>query len=105
MLDNGYCDLIRATLNTSEEERIRYYADNVNYLTLNAFRYYANDVGYLTLNAFAINTIEKQKPDIFEVLDRLLFPYDPIRDWSEREVKKIDERFKPIEDLIDFSYS
>lgn len=90
MLDNRYCDLIRSTLNTTEEERIRYYADNVN---------------YLTLNSFARNTIEKKKPDIFEVLDRLLFPYDPIRDWSEREVKKINERFKPIENLIDFAYS
>lgn len=90
MLDNRYCDLIRSTLNTTEEERIRYYADNVN---------------YLTLNSFARNTIEKKKPDIFEVLDRILFPYDPIRDWCEREVKKIDERFKPIENLIDFAYS
>ena len=97
MLDNRSCDLIRQTLNTTEEERIRYFADNVNYLTLNI----------LTPNEyrFARNTIEKKKPDIFEVLDRLLFPYDPIRDWSEREVKKIDERFKPIENLIDFAYS
>lgn len=105
MLDNRYCDLMRETLNTTEEERIRYYADNVNYLTLNSFRYYANDVGYLTLNSFARNTIEKQKPDIFEVLDRLLFPCDPIRDWSEREIKKIEENFKPIERLIDFEHS
>ena len=90
MLDNTPYDSIRATLNISEEERLRYFADNVN---------------YLTLNAFARNTIEKKKPDIFEVLDRLLFPYDPIRDWSEREIKKIDESFKPIEDLIDFAYS
>lgn len=97
MLDNGYCDLIRSTLNTTEEERIRYYADNVNYLTLNIFT--PNEY------RFAKNTIEKKKPDIFEVLDRLLFPYDPIRDWSEREVKKIDESFKPIEDLIGFAYS
>lgn len=97
MLDNRHFDLIRETLNTSEEERIQYYADNVNYLTLNIFT--PNEY------RFARNTIEKEKPDIFEVLDRLLFPYDPIRDWSEREVKKIDESFKSIEDLIDFAYS
>lgn len=97
MLNNRSCDLIRSTLNISEEERIRYYADNVNYLTLNIFT--PNEY------RFARNTIEKKNPDIFEVLDRLLFPYDPIRDWSEREVKKIEESFKPIEDLIDFSYS
>lgn len=95
MLDNGYCDLIRSTLNTSEEERTRYFADNVNYLTLNAFT--PNEY-----RSFARNTIEKKNTDIFEVLDRLLFPYDPIRDWSEREIKKIEENFKPIEDLIDF---
>lgn len=105
MLDNTPYDSIRATLNASEEERMRYYSDNIDYLALNAFRYYANDVGYLTLNSFARNTIEKKKPDIFEVLDRLLFPYDPIRDWSEREVKKIEESFKPIERLIDFEHS
>ena len=97
MLDNTPYDSIRATLNISEEERIRYYADNVNYLTLNVFT--PNEY------RFARNIIEKKKPDIFEVLDRLLFPYDPIRDWSEREVKKIEENFKPIEDLIDFAYS
>ena len=97
MLDNRPCDLIRSTLNISEKERIRYFTDNVNYLTLNVFT--PNEY------CFARNTIEKKKPDIFEVLDRILFPYDPIRDWCEREVKKIDERFKPIENLIDFAYS
>lgn len=97
MLNNRSYDLIRSTLNTSEEERTRYFADNVNYLTLNSFT--PNEY------RFARNTIEKKKPDIFEVLDRLLFPCDPIRDWSEREVKKIEESFKPIENLIDFAYS
>ena len=61
MLNNRYYDLIRSTLNTSEEERTRYFADNVNYLTLNSFRYYANDIDYLTLNTFARNTIERKK--------------------------------------------
>lgn len=97
MLDNRYCDLIRSTLNTTEEERIRYYADNVNYLTLNSFT--PNE--YRTV----LPETQKKKPDIFEVLDRLLFPCNPIRDWGEREVKKIDESFKPIEHLIDFAYS
>lgn len=97
MLNNRHYNLIRSTVNISEEERIRYFADNVNYLTLNVFT--PNEY------RFARNTIEKQKPDIFEVLDRLLFPCDPIRDWSEREVKKIEESFKTIEDLIDSAYS
>ena len=92
MFNNRYCDLIRSTLNISEEERTRYFADNVNYLTLNI----------LTPNEyrFARNTIEKQKPDIFEVLDRLLFPCDPIRDWTNREVEKINERFRKVESLL-----
>lgn len=97
MLNNRYYDLIRSTLNTSEEERTRYFADNVNYLTLNTFT--PNE--YRTV----LPETQKKKSDIFEVLDRLLFPYDPIRDWSEREVKKIEESFKPIERLIDFAYS
>lgn len=100
MLDNTPYDSIRATLNISEEERTRYFADNVNYLTLNSFRYYANDVDYLTLNTFARNTIEKKKPDIFEAMNLLIFPYDPIRDWTNREIEKINERFRKVESLL-----
>lgn len=46
----------------------------------------------------------KSKIDIFEAMNLLIFPYDPIRDYTKREVEKINERFKPIEDLIDFAY-
>lgn len=46
----------------------------------------------------------KSKIDIFEAMNLLIFPYDPIRDYTKREIEKINERFKPIEDLIDFAY-
>ena len=100
MLDNRSCDLIRATLNTSEEEQIRFYA-------LAHFSYYADNINYLALNTFtpneyrfARNTIEKKKPDIFEAMNLLIFPYDPIRDYTKREVEKINERFRKVESLL-----
>lgn len=100
MLDNRPCDLIRETLNASEEEQIRFYA-------LAHFSYYADNINYLALNTFtpneyrfARNTIEKKKPDIFEAMNLLIFPYDPIRDYTKREVEKINERFRKVESLL-----
>lgn len=30
----------------------------------------------------------------------LIFPYDPIRDYTKREVEKINERFRKVESLL-----
>lgn len=46
--------------------------------------------------------LNKSKIDIFEAMNLLIFPYDPIRDYTKREVEKINERFKPIEDLCKY---
>ena len=42
----------------------------------------------------------KPKIDIFEAMDLLIFPYDPIRDYTKREVEKINERFRKVESLL-----
>lgn len=42
----------------------------------------------------------KPKIDIFEAMNLLIFPYDPIRDYTKREVKKINERFRKVESLL-----
>lgn len=42
----------------------------------------------------------KSKIDIFEAMNMLIFPYDPIRDYTKREVEKINERFRKVESLL-----
>lgn len=42
----------------------------------------------------------KPKIDIFEAMNLLIFPYDPIRDYTKREVEKINERFRKVESLL-----
>lgn len=42
----------------------------------------------------------KSKIDIFEAMNLLIFPYDPIRDYTKREVEKINERFRKVESLL-----
>lgn len=35
-------------------------------------------------------------PSLVERLDKVIFPEDPIRDWTERQVKAIDEHFDKL---------
>lgn len=51
-----------------------------------------------------INQIEykeekKEKRLTIEELDLLLFPDNPIREWSEKEIKKIEEKYKWVEKI------
>lgn len=45
-------------------------------------------------------TQKTTKVDIFETLNLLIFPYDPIRDWTKKKVTEINERFKPLEKAL-----
>lgn len=47
-----------------------------------------------------IRSERKNKIDIFEAMNLLIFPYDPIRDYTKREVEKINERFRKVESLL-----
>lgn len=42
---------------------------------------------------------KKEKRLTIEELDLLLFPDNPIRDWIEKEVKRIEEKYKWIEEI------
>ena len=61
---------------------------------------YCSNNDPMTIESFDKNVCEKPKPDIFEVINLLVFPEDPIRDWVKKEVNKINERFKPIETAL-----
>ena len=58
--------------------------------------YYANNLPVYELERCPKTT----KVDIFETLNLLIFPYDPIRDWTKKKVTEINERFKPLEKAL-----
>ena len=64
-----------------------------SYLTLQAVPYYG-------LNKECVNVYgkPKKKLTIYD-LDRIIFPFDPIKDWVEKEVKRIDEKYAWAEEL------
>lgn len=37
-----------------------------------------------------------KRQSLVERLDKVIFPEDPIRDWTERQVKAIDEHFNKL---------
>lgn len=41
----------------------------------------------------------KKKLDIY-ALDRVLFPYDPIRDYIERQVSSIEQRYNWLDEYL-----
>lgn len=64
-----------------------------------------NKINYCyCVNDFPAYTLEDcpkaTKVDIFETLNLLIFPYDPIRDWTKKKVTEINERFKPLEKAL-----
>lgn len=60
--------------------------------------YYYTD----NLPVYALEDCPKStKVDIFETLNLLIFPYDPIRDWTKKKVTEINERFKPLEKALE----
>ena len=58
--------------------------------------YYADNLPVYELERCPKTT----KVDIFETLNLLIFPYDPIRDWTKKKVTEINERFKPLEKAL-----
>ena len=45
-------------------------------------------------------SVERNRVDLFELLDRLYFPDDPIREWTKRKVQEINDRYKEVESLL-----
>ena len=75
-------------------------ANEIRSSMCNVTQYYADNIPYYGL--YNSRTIEKpsKKIDIFEAMNLLIFPYDPIRDYTKREVEKINERFRKVESLL-----
>lgn len=59
--------------------------------------YYADNVPYYGLNEdYVVETPKKKKLTIYD-LARLVFPDDPIRDYVEKKVAEIEERYRWID--------
>lgn len=72
---------------------------NPNYMSM-APIYAPNCFCYSALNR-NISQIEykEEKRLTIEELDLLLFPNDPIRDWIKKEIKRIEKKYKWIEEI------
>ena len=57
-------------------------------------------IPYYGLNKEYVNVYgkPKKKLTIYD-LDRLIFPFDPIRDWVEKKVKRINKKYAWAEEL------
>lgn len=61
---------------------------------------------YNPLN-YAMNTVQKTQDgdvkdvDVYTEMDRIIFPENPIREWSLREVDRIQEKYKVIFERYD----
>lgn len=61
--------------------------------------YYADNVPYYGLNEdLVVKTPKKKKLTIYD-LARLIFPDDPIRDYVEKKVAEIEERYRWIDEF------
>lgn len=58
---------------------------------LNDITYYADNIPVVSLNEDTIDQ-PKNKLTIYD-LNRLIFPFDPIRDWVEKKTKEINEKY------------
>ena len=83
-------EINRQMFNCCQEIRSSVAIDKLNYY------YYADNLPVYELEGCPKTT----KVDIFETLNLLIFPYDPIRDWTKKKVTEINERFKPLEKAL-----
>lgn len=52
-----------------------------------------------TCNAIPKKSIPESKKLTIEEMDRILFPVNPIRDWAEREQRKIEEKYRWLKEF------
>lgn len=52
-----------------------------------------------TCNAIPKKLILESKKLTIEEMDRMLFPVNPIRDWAEREQRKIEEKYSWLKEF------
>lgn len=82
------------------DEKVIYSNEELNELLMNCLdniKYYADNAPVLSLNEGSINQ-PKKKLTIYD-LNRFIFPFDPIRDWVEKKIKEINEKYAWTERL------
>ncbi len=97
-------------LQTTLQTQIDRLTNEVNRQTLNCYQEIGSSMEIYKLNycyyadkspVYELEGCPKtSKVDIFETLNLLIFPYDPIRDWTKKKVTEINERFKPLEKAL-----
>lgn len=91
-IDSCYMHLrfqIQSTTNEINRNMLSMFQSNLYSRTANTMA-----VPYYGLNKECVNVYEKPKKKItIYDLDRLIFPFDPIRDWVEKKTKEINEKY------------
>ena len=69
---------------------------------LNDITYYADNIPVASLNEDEITIIHDQPKNKLTIYDlnQLIFPFDPIRDWVKKEVKRINEKYAWAEEIF-----
>lgn len=96
-------DQTRNYWNRFQESSLQQRIDDLNYRISNL------QVSMYTQNKLALQYTpsykEKTKPTIKSIFDleKIIFPNNPIRDWSEKKCKEIEEKYKWL-DEVEFVY-
>ena len=92
---------IDASLRLQQSKLNSYITTNFNQLnySIGTALYYADNIPYYGLNEDCVVEVpEKKKLTIYD-LARLVFPDDPIRDYVEKKVAEIEERYRWIDEF------
>ena len=97
-------DMCQASLDSvlrAQQSKLNAYIANgfnqLNY-SIGTTLYYADNVPYYGLNENCVVETPKKKLTIYD-LARLVFPDDPIRDYVEKKVAEIEERYRWIDEF------
>lgn len=68
---------------------------------LNDITYYTDNIPVVSLNEDKITIVHDQPKNKLTIYDlnRLIFPFDPIRDWVEKKTKEINEKYTWVNSL------
>lgn len=90
-------------------ERLRYETQYRNTCSISSYDFddAARNIAESTVALYADNkplyfkeTSKKKRYTIYD-LDRLIFPEDPIRDWTEKRVAEIEKKFEKWDDILE----
>lgn len=104
-IDSCYSDMCQA----SRDSMLRMQQSKLNAYTFEGFNrlnhsicntiYYADNAPYYGLNEDCVVEVPAKKKLTIYDLARLVFPDDPIRDYVEKKVAEIEERYRWIDEF------